>query len=173
MSNGPSPPASASVPVSPASPSAESVSPPPETSPAPALRQPADRGPEPTDVALALSGSDRKFLVVSAAAILVLMGVYLIRARAERPAGIGIIRPPANEIALRLDINRATWVEWMQMEGIGETMARNIVADRESKGPFRSIDDLSRVRGIGDVILARLRPRLQCRDCPADPPPGN
>ena len=122
-----------------------------------------------TDVALSLSGSDRKFLAASAAVILVLMGVYLVRSRLHRPADVAILRSPENELALRVDINTATWIEWMQMEGIGETMARNIVADREANGPFRSIEEVSRVRGIGDATLTRLRPRLQCRDCAVEP----
>jgi len=126
-----------------------------------------------TDVALSLSGSDRRFLAASAAVILVLMGVYLVRARLDRPTDVAIVRSPENELALRVDINTATWIEWMQMEGIGETMARNIVADRETHGPFRSIDDVSRVRGIGDAILTRIRPRLQCRDCEAEPSAGS
>ena len=166
MNEGPSPPVSPSASTSAPRPVPASVI----SDSAP--RSQAESRPEPADVALSLSGSDRKFLAGSAAVILVLMGVYLVRARSERPAGIEIVRPPENELALRLDVNTATWVEWMQMEGIGETMARNIVADREANGPFRSIEDLSRVRGIGDAIMTRLRPRLQCRDCSPDAAPG-
>lgn len=60
----------------------------------------------------------------------------------------------------RVEINSATWVEWMQLDGIGETMAHRIVADREANGPFRSIDEVQRVRGIGPATLDRIRPWL-------------
>jgi competence protein ComEA len=42
----------------------------------------------------------------------------------------------------QIDINNSTWVEWIQLKGIGETMAHRIVAEREINGPFASIEDL-------------------------------
>lgn len=67
---------------------------------------------------------------------------------------------PTNYV-FTIDVNSATWVEWAQLPGIGETLARRIVADREEHGPFRSIDDVVRVRGIGQKTLARFRPHLR------------
>lgn len=60
----------------------------------------------------------------------------------------------------RVDINNADWVEWIQLQGIGETMAHRIVADREVNGPFPSVDDLQRVHGIGPATLDQIRPWL-------------
>jgi competence protein ComEA len=68
-----------------------------------------------------------------------------------------IKRLPESASAYRLDVNRATWVEWAQLEGIGETLGRRIVADRETHGPFRSVDDVSRVSGIGPAKLDAVR----------------
>ena len=62
----------------------------------------------------------------------------------------------------RLDINQAGVQEWMLMPGIGPTMARRIIADRQSRGPFRSVDDLARVTGIGEKTIAQVRP--YCRN---------
>jgi competence protein ComEA len=73
---------------------------------------------------------------------------------------VEVDRLPAGEYQYVVDINRATWVEWAQFEGIGETLARRIVADRESRGPFGSIDDVQRVRGIGPKKFAQMRPYL-------------
>ena len=44
--------------------------------------------------------------------------------------------------------------------GIGAATAEKIVADREANGPFSSIDDLTRVSGIGENKLAAKRDRL-------------
>lgn len=61
------------------------------------------------------------------------------------------------------DINRATEAEWDELPGIGPAKAKAIVADRERNGPFRSVDDLARVKGIGPKLLERLREAIQER----------
>jgi len=62
------------------------------------------------------------------------------------------------------DINRATVEEWDELPGIGPAKARAIVDDRERNGPFRSIDDLARVKGIGPKLLERLREAIEARN---------
>jgi competence protein ComEA len=44
------------------------------------------------------------------------------------------------------------------LPGIGETLARRIVASRETDGPFRNHTDVLRVQGIGPRTLERIRP---------------
>lgn len=117
------------------------------------------------DTALTLTRRDRMFLSSCALVILALMTLRIASLRLLRPPEVEILRSPANTLAMRVEINSATWVEWMQLEGIGETTARNIVADRDRRGPFRNIEDVSRVRGIGDAKLAAMRPYLRCSDC--------
>jgi competence protein ComEA len=73
---------------------------------------------------------------------------------------VEVDRLPAGQYQYSVDINEATWVEWAQFDGIGETLAKRIVADRQSKGPFESIDALRRVKGIGPKKLADIRPYL-------------
>lgn len=58
------------------------------------------------------------------------------------------------------DINRAEWTELSELPGIGETLAKRIVEDRTTHGPFRQLDELRRVRGIGPKLLERIRPYL-------------
>jgi competence protein ComEA len=72
-----------------------------------------------------------------------------------RPVEVEHLEPES--LDYRININTATWVEWVQLDGIGETLAERIVADREANGPFRNIDDLRRVKGIGPKTLARIR----------------
>lgn len=61
---------------------------------------------------------------------------------------------------VRLDLNAAAWFELDALPGVGETLARRIVEDRERRGPFASLDDLARVPGISDASLSRWRPFL-------------
>lgn len=73
---------------------------------------------------------------------------------------IEIQRQPELEYAYIVNLNTATWIELALLEGIGEVLGKKIVADREANGPFRNVEDLTRVRGIGDKKLEPLRKRL-------------
>ena len=44
-----------------------------------------------------------------------------------------------------------------QLPGVGPATAAAIVAERERNGPFASVDELDRVRGIGPAKLEALR----------------
>jgi len=104
---------------------------------------------------------DRWFLGVLALAILTLLGIHFARLAGWGLKPLEIARPESRKYEFQLDVNGATWVEWMQLEGIGEATARKIVADREENGPFRSVDDVARVKGIGPATLAKMRPWLR------------
>lgn len=73
------------------------------------------------------------------------------------------LSPPVDVggIDARIDINTASRAELELLPGVGEVLAREIVADRERNGPFRSVDDLDRVKGIGAVTVERLRDRVK------------
>ena len=64
------------------------------------------------------------------------------------------------EIHFQTDINQADWPELSELPGVGPTLARRIVDHRQQYGPFRSPEDLRRVRGIGPKTLERIRPHL-------------
>lgn len=91
---------------------------------------------------------------------MVLLGLYWIRLNGWGRPPIEIERLPARQYDYRLDINRATWIEWTLLEGIGEKTARRIVADRDERGPFRAIEDVRRVPGIGPKTWDQIRPWL-------------
>lgn len=55
-------------------------------------------------------------------------------------------------------LNTATTAELEALPGIGPSLAQAIVAERSRLGGFRRIDDLRRVRGIGDRRFEQLRP---------------
>lgn len=56
-----------------------------------------------------------------------------------------------------LDLNRATAQELTTLPGIGEVLAQRIVDYREAHGPFRSVEELIAVEGIGEGKLEKLR----------------
>lgn len=60
----------------------------------------------------------------------------------------------------KLDLNDMTEAQLMEVSGIGEVLAGRIVAWREANGPFRALEDLLQVSGIGEKKLAGLREAL-------------
>lgn len=68
--------------------------------------------------------------------------------------------PAASGTAGLVNINTADSAALQSLDGIGEATAKKIIADREANGPFRTIEDLKRVTGIGDKKLANLRDRI-------------
>lgn len=66
----------------------------------------------------------------------------------------GIETPPP------IDVETATATELERLPRIGPALARRIVADRAKRGPFRSLEGLQRVRGVGPVMVRQLTGRV-------------
>jgi competence protein ComEA len=58
---------------------------------------------------------------------------------------------------LRVDINHADVKELSKLPGIGEQVAKRIVAYREENGPFEKAEELMNVRGIGEKSFLKLQ----------------
>ncbi len=57
----------------------------------------------------------------------------------------------------KININTATVQELTALPGIGQTKAEAIVKYREANGPFKTVEDLGKVKGIGDKILEGIK----------------
>ena len=67
------------------------------------------------------------------------------------------------EIPFMVDLNRADAAELAQLPVIGPALAQRIVEHRDARGPFRSIEELGRVKGIGQKTLEAIRPHVLIR----------
>ncbi len=56
-----------------------------------------------------------------------------------------------------VDLNRASAAELETLPGVGPALARRILEDRLSHGPFASLEELTRVSGVGPSTVERLR----------------
>jgi competence protein ComEA len=61
----------------------------------------------------------------------------------------------------KVNINLADMRELEELPGIGPTLAERIVAYREKKGGFRSVDELKQVSGIGDKKFEEIRDLIE------------
>jgi competence protein ComEA len=60
----------------------------------------------------------------------------------------------------KINLNRATCAELEILPGIGPTLGRRIVDYREAKGPFKRIEDIMQVRGIGPQTFEQMKDHL-------------
>jgi competence protein ComEA len=62
--------------------------------------------------------------------------------------------------AQSVNVNTASAAQFEALPGIGPSMAQRIVAYREKNGPFKKLEDLMNVQGIGEKSFLKLRPFL-------------
>lgn len=65
--------------------------------------------------------------------------------------------PPGPVSPMLVDVNVAGAEELALLPGVGPSIAKRIVSDRTERGPFASVDELRRVKGIGAATLERVR----------------
>jgi len=74
-------------------------------------------------------------------------------------------------LGLVIDLNRATAEDLAAIPGIGMALAQRIVEYRQAHGPFKKVEDLMEVSGIGPQNLQKLKPYLGLGSPEAIAPP--
>lgn len=59
-----------------------------------------------------------------------------------------------------VNLNTATQSELESVKGVGPAKAKAIIAYREAKGGFKSVDELDQVKGFGKASIDKLRGEL-------------
>ncbi|MGQ0714228.1 MAG: ComEA family DNA-binding protein [Gemmatimonadaceae bacterium] len=94
------------------------------------------------------------------------------------PRAVGKVRSPLSALSTPstpstpLDLDTAPAESLLRLPRIGPALAGRIVADRDSLGPFGSLDGFQRVRGVGPVTTRTLAPYVTFSGTPRPSPVG-
>lgn len=72
-----------------------------------------------------------------------------------------------------INVNTASIFDLMNIRGMNQELAANIVEYRERKGPFKRIDELIKVKGVSGRVLSTLKMYLTVNNVPPASPPVN
>lgn len=111
-------------------------------------------------VVLGFRLQDRRITTVLLFVLLSWLMIEWIVVATRRPDPLLLQRGAEFQASFRVNVNESIWVDWMQLEGIGPSLAQRIVTYRSLNGRFSSIEDVARVPGIGPATLDRIRPWL-------------
>ena len=88
-------------------------------------------------------------------------GVSIAQDKVWTPLGSSGMVPGKAVIATGpVNLNTADEATLKSLKGIGPAKAKAIMAYRQQNGPFKSVDDLKKVPGIGEKLLAQLKDQV-------------
>ncbi|MDF1782249.1 MAG: helix-hairpin-helix domain-containing protein [Alcanivoracaceae bacterium] len=90
-----------------------------------------------------------------------LLGMVLATGSVAAVSAYAVNKEPAIQVLPTVNINQANAAELSEaLQGVGISRANAIVVYRQSKGPFKSADDLANVKGIGAATVKRNKDRI-------------
>lgn len=106
---------------------------------------------------LGLTRQEQLIVIFLLVGLLLGSGVSLYKKqRASQPQRIQLVK--VKNKFQKININQATREEIERLPYIGPSLAERIIQYRQREGGFRSIEDLKKVKGIGEKNLEKIKP---------------
>jgi competence protein ComEA len=107
----------------------------------------------------------RSVLPLVALPILLVAPLLAQTAQPDAKAGSRADKPP-----VVVNLNTATVADLEQLPGVGAKTAARIIEYRQKRGPFKKIEELMNVQGIGEKSFLKLKPQISVgTNAPAQP----
>lgn len=98
-------------------------------------------------------------MIRTLASLVALVSLFAVHPQAQttprQPAA-----PAATKPLVVVNLNSATLQELETLPGVGAKTAERIIDYRTKKGPFKKIEELMKVQGIGEKSFLKLKPQL-------------
>ena len=104
--------------------------------------------------------------ISSLAVVGILLGAHL-HAQSARSTNT---KPAVDKAVAVVNLNTAAAPELATLPGIGERTAARIIEYRQKNGPFKKIEELMNVQGIGEKSFLKLKPQLTVSSPKAESP---
>ncbi|HXI26845.1 MAG TPA: helix-hairpin-helix domain-containing protein [Vicinamibacterales bacterium] len=105
------------------------------------------------------------FSICSIAALATVLAVLPSSSFAQTKATAAAAKPAPGAV---VNINTASAAELDALPGIGAKTAALIVEYRQKNGPFKKIEELMNVRGVGEKSFLKLKPQITVGTAKAD-----
>jgi competence ComEA-like helix-hairpin-helix protein len=111
------------------------------------------------DVALLRTGDQRAVVGLLLVGLAIMGGLRLRESLAGRRV-VEFDALPVREAPFVVDLNRADAAVLAELPSVGPGLAARIIEYRRENGPFRSIEALHEVKGIGPKTFEAIRPHV-------------
>ena len=107
----------------------------------------------------------RTVLSIVAFALLLTASPSSALAGQSKPAARGVEKPASPAV---VNLNTASATDLEGLPGIGAKTAARILEYRQKNGPFKKVEELMNVRGVGEKNFLKLKPQLTISPAKAD-----